>query len=199
MSIELTAVIREMVTRLKPTWTSPFVFTRQIWRTNIPGAKGTSTGVHYDHIFLRHGPPTALTAWVPVGDCAPSMGGLMYLSDSVSLGAEIEAEFSKLSAAKEFSDTEAKYAFNANMDATAMLSLDPAAFAREKGGKSKWLVADYRAGDVVFHHPYMIHTGAENVDTLGRIRLSTDLRYGDRLHEYDVRWDQAPHRPNDGL
>lgn len=35
-------------------------------RNSIPGTK--AIGVHYDQIFLRHGEPTAITAWVPIGD-----------------------------------------------------------------------------------------------------------------------------------
>lgn len=187
-----------MASRLQPTWTSPFIFKRQMWRTNIPHARGQSIGVHYDHIFLRHGPPTALTAWVPVGDCSPLMGGLIYLEGSVRIATAIEEDFTARAKASGFSEEQRLCAFNANMDATGLLSRDPGAFAREHGGH-KWLIGDYEAGDAVFHSPLMIHAASGNIDPEGRIRLSCDLRYGDRDGEYDARWDENVHFPNDGL
>lgn len=39
---------------------------RTLLRSNIPGNR--ANGVHYDQIFLRHGEPTVVTAWVPIGD-----------------------------------------------------------------------------------------------------------------------------------
>lgn len=50
---------------------------RTLLRNNIPGTH--AIGVHYDQIFLRHGEPTAVTAWVPIGDVAIDGGGLIYL------------------------------------------------------------------------------------------------------------------------
>lgn len=104
-----------MVRRMHPEWTSPFVFRRQLIRTNLPSSTGTATGVHYDHIFLRDGPPTALTAWVPIGDCSPINGGLMYLEDSVGVGKAIEEEFTRQGEEKGFSKEDATYAFNSNV------------------------------------------------------------------------------------
>lgn len=188
-----------MVRRLQPGWGAPFIFRRQIWRTNLPEARGSSTGVHYDQIFLRGGPADALTAWVPVGDCGPAQGGLVYLEGSVALGAALEREFGARAAAAGLSPAEARSAFNAHMDATGMLSRDPGAFGRTHAPGARWLVGDFRAGDAVFHHAHMIHSATGNADAQGYIRLSCDLRFGDRHGPYDERWDAAPHRPNDGL
>lgn len=52
---------------------------RTLLRNNIPGSK--PIGVHYDQIFLRYGEPTAVTAWVPIGDVKVNGGGLIYLED----------------------------------------------------------------------------------------------------------------------
>lgn len=52
---------------------------RTLLRNNTPGSK--PIGVHYDQIFLRHGAPTSITAWVPVGDIKLNGGGLIYLED----------------------------------------------------------------------------------------------------------------------
>lgn len=56
---------------------------RSLLRNNIPGTK--PIGVHYDQIFLRHGEPTSVTAWVPIGDIKLSGGGLIYLENGAYL------------------------------------------------------------------------------------------------------------------
>ena len=62
---------------------STLTFRRSLLRNNIPGSK--PIGVHYDQIFLRHGEPTSVTAWVPIGDIKLSGGGLIYLEGGVFL------------------------------------------------------------------------------------------------------------------
>lgn len=54
---------------------------RSLLRNNIPGTK--PIGVHYDQIFLRHGEPTSVTAWVPMGDIELTGGGLIYLQNGL--------------------------------------------------------------------------------------------------------------------
>ena len=94
------------------------IFRRQLYRANVPNATKTTTGVHYDQIFLRGGPPTALTAWLPVGDCTPAQGGLMYLEDSKSLGQELESDFTRNAKESGLSEDETKNAFNQNVSNT---------------------------------------------------------------------------------
>lgn len=60
---------------------------RTLLRNNIPGTK--PIGVHYDQIFLRHGDPTSVTAWVPIGDIKLNGGGLIYLENG-SYSAAVE-------------------------------------------------------------------------------------------------------------
>lgn len=50
---------------------------RSLLRNNTPGNK--AIGVHYDQSFMRHGEPTSVTAWVPMGDIKLDGGGLIYL------------------------------------------------------------------------------------------------------------------------
>lgn len=64
--------------------------------------------------------------------------------------------------------------------------------------RRRWLVANYEAGDVVFHSPYIIHASSSNIDPYHRPRLSADIRcylVGARI---DPRWEQ-PWNPRDGL
>ena len=163
-------------------------------RNNIPGTK--AIGVHYDQIFLRHGEPTAITAWVPIGDVSINGGGLIYLEKGHKLGEEQENLFTTNAKAAGMTDEQAKYAFNANMADTGLLDPEPAAYGRRFD--RKWLVADYEAGDVVLHTAYMIHASTMNHDEKGVIRLATDLRFVDSSREWDSRWDKV-YEMDDGL
>ena len=46
-------------------WEKDTLLQRTMLRHNTPG--GSSTGVHYDKLFLRGGDAYFLTAWVPIG------------------------------------------------------------------------------------------------------------------------------------
>ncbi|KAL3421699.1 phytanoyl-CoA hydroxylase [Phlyctema vagabunda] len=171
-------------------WEETTLLQRSLFRPNVPG--GEATPVHYDQIFLRAGPATALTAWVPLGNCAVDGGGLLYLENSVSLGQELERNFTEK--AMEFTDEERVSAFNKNMMAGGFLERDLGSFSRTWG--RKWLAANYEAGDVVLHDPYNIHCSATNgTDT---IRLATDLRFVQSGKPFDQRWMKT-WSPNDGL
>lgn len=54
--------------------------------------------------------------------------------------------------------------------------------------RRRWLVADYRAGDVVFHHCCQVHCSSNNEDPDGRIRFSTDVRFADKKASFEERW-----------
>lgn len=112
----------------------------------------------------------------------------MYLADSGRLGAELEEGFGPRADAVGMSEAEKRSALNANMATNAALGLGPGTFARAHGDR-RWLVAQFEADDVVFHQALMVHASAGDRDPEGKIRLSCDVRYADRLHEYDARWD----------
>ena len=167
-------------------WKHEILLDRAILRHNCPGS--LSTGIHYDKYFLRGGDAEFLTAWVPIGDCAATGGGLMYLENSNALGEEIEAEFAR-NAEGILSPSERIDAFNAHMNKDGFLSHDAEEFGRTKaGGNLRWLVGDYEAGDVVFHKQHMIHAATKNEDELGRIRLASDLRFYEAGTALDERW-----------
>ncbi|KAL3965311.1 hypothetical protein ACCO45_002315 [Purpureocillium lilacinum] len=179
-------------------WDSEVLLRRTMLRHNVPG--GLSTAVHYDKLFLRGGGgvfPDGL------GDISQTGGGLMYLSDSTSLGRSIEDDFTRRAA--QLTPEERISAFNVNMEKYGQLSHNAAEFGEahrddgSPGGKPRrWLVADYEAGDVVFHDPYMIHTSTRNEDAARRIRLSTDLRFYREGSDLDARWMKF-WTPGDGL
>jgi phytanoyl-CoA hydroxylase len=164
---------------------------------------GLSTGCHYDRIFLRAG-DDFLTAWVPIGDCKAAGGGLMYMENSSDIGRAMEDDFTER--AKDFTPEERVNGFNQNMARDGQLSHNVTELdveIRSKWGRvgqrrRRWLAANYEAGDVVFHNPYMIHGAVKNDDPEGRIRLGTDLRFYQEGTE-DERWMRDVWKPNDGL
>jgi phytanoyl-CoA hydroxylase len=109
------------------------------------------------------------------GDIAPSGGGLMYFEQSSCLGQETEAQFTK--ANSDLPLQEHFSAFNANMaNGGKFITGDAVAYQREHGPGKRWLVANYEAGDVVFHNPWMVHCASMNMSDTEHIRLSTDVR-----------------------
>ncbi|KAI8659771.1 hypothetical protein NCS56_01195000 [Fusarium sp. Ph1] len=145
---------------------------RSLLRCAVPG--GEITPVHYDQIFLRAGPLTSVTAWVPIGDIEVESGGLIYLDRAHDIGVKYEEDFSKMNA--DLSDEERMFG--------------------NKWSRA-WLAGAYEAGDVVFHTPYTIHAGAKNRSPKGRVRVSTDLRFVDKTKPYDERWTFLAYSKND--
>ena len=142
------------------------------------------TGAHYDLTYLRGGTDTVCTSWIPIGDIPVEMGGLIYLDGSDALGRKLEADFAAQNAT--LAPEEQISAFNKNMGEGGWLSKDlPAIAAR---AQSRWLTADYEAGDIVVHSAYMIHAATRNESPDGRMRLSTDIRYQSIRAEIDARW-----------
>ncbi|KAJ5740598.1 Phytanoyl-CoA hydroxylase [Penicillium malachiteum] len=92
-----------------------------------------------------------------------------------------EAEFA--ATAYNLSDEERVSAFNKNMNDGSFLSRDTAAYGKE--ARRKWLIAEYEAGDVIFHSPWMVHASCKNKDPNDRIRLATDLHFVDPEKPYD--------------
>ncbi|KAL8800001.1 MAG: hypothetical protein Q9182_005482 [Xanthomendoza sp. 2 TL-2023] len=166
-------------------WKQERIVDRAMLRHNCPGSH--STGIHYDQYFLRDGDDEFLTAWVPIGDCAATGGGLMYLENSTSLGQELENDF--LRKAQHLPKEERVDAFNKFMSKDGFMCHDAVEFQKmHKEKVGRWLVGDYEAGDVVFHNPWMVHAATKNEDEKGRIRLASDLRFYEEGAKLDRRW-----------
>lgn len=144
--------VRDFVAKMTGWGNDTLTVRRTLLRNNTPG--NPAIGVHYDQLFMRHGEPTAVTAWVPMGDIRIEGGGLIYLEGGDTLGQQMEGDFTRKAKETGMTDEETRNAFNANMMKTGFLSEAPRDFARSNG--SKWLVSDYEAGDVVLHRPHMV-------------------------------------------
>ena len=157
---------------------------RKIIRFTKP-SDPSCTGGHYDLIYLRAGTDRLCSSWIPIGDIPVEMGGLLYLEGSDALGRQMEAEFTRKNA--DLSPEERMSAYNKNMKEGGWISADLPALAELFNGR--WLIADYEAGDMVVHSPYIIHASTVNADHGGHMRLSTDIRYQLSSDEMDPRWN----------
>ncbi|HCI78249.1 MAG TPA: dehydrogenase [Ktedonobacter sp.] len=162
---------------------TPFLHKRKIIRYNTPTDTHCTAG-HYDLVYLRAGTDRICSSWIPFGDTPVEMGGLLYLEGSDALGRKMEAEFTAKNA--NLSAEERISAYNQNMREGGWISKDLPALADLFNGR--WLVADYEAGDMVVHSPYMLHASTLNTDAAGRMRLSTDIRYQREDDAIDPRW-----------
>lgn len=160
-----------------------YLHKRKLVRYTRPG-DASATGAHYDLTYLRGGTDKLVTVWIPIGDTPAIMGGLVYLEGSDRNGRALEAEFAVENA--HLPPADRIRAFNKTMNDGGWISKDLPAMAERFG--SRWLIADYEAGDVVLHSPYMIHAATCNDDPSGRLRLSTDIRYQNVRDEIDARW-----------
>jgi len=160
-----------------------YLHKRKIVRQTFPQDPKT-TDAHYDLIYLRGGTDTVLSSWIPLGDVPLEMGGLTYLEGSDKFGRRMEAEFGLRNAT--LSPEERVSAYNKNMSTTGGIGKDLSALVNRY--RTRWLVADYEAGDMVVHTSYMIHAATQNVSSENRMRLSTDIRYQRIRDEIDARW-----------
>ena len=163
-------VLKDFIARMTGWGDSTVGVRRSLLRNNTPGNK--AIGVHYDQIFLRHGEPTSVTAWVPMGDIGLTGGGLIYLENGEylawkkrttfslvilpghTLGRQVEADFNRKAAESGLSEEETKNAFNQNMLSTGLLADGPREYSDTFD--RRWLVTKYEAGDVVLHTPYAV-------------------------------------------
>lgn len=160
-----------------------YLHKRKIVRHTRPQDKNC-TGAHYDLIYLRGGTDRVVTSWIPVGDIPVEMGGLVYLEGSDAWGRRMEADYQ--ASAAHLPPNERVSAYNRFMDNSGWMTKDLPALADRVG--TRWLVADYEAGDMMVHSPYMVHASTVNLDPMGRMRLSTDIRYQRVQDEIDARW-----------
>jgi Phytanoyl-CoA dioxygenase (PhyH) len=161
-----------------------YLHKRKILRYTKPGAK-SATGAHYDLVYLRAGTDRFVTAWIPIGDVSARMGGLTYLEGSDRLGRKMEADFTARN--RDLSEAERISAYNKNMTDSGWISSDLPDMAERFN--SRWLIADYEAGDVMLHSPFMVHAATQNLDPENRLRLSTDIRFQNLRDEIDARWN----------
>lgn len=134
---------------------------------------------HADFSYLNEGSVKVLTTWVPIGDVPLRSGGIIYLKGSHKLDLEeLREEVSK--------------------NVIAQADKRPLANDLKKVSEitgRKWLYADFAAGDVVMHNPFIVHATLDCNTEL--MRLSTDIRFAGAGEVPDHRW-MKPWRGDDG-
>ena len=160
-----------------------YLHKRKLLRYTRPG-QAFATPAHYDLVYLRGGTSRLVTAWIPIGDTPATMGGLCYLEGSDREGRRMEAQFAAANA--DMPPEERISAYNREMGEGGWISKDLPDMAERFD--TRWLIADYEAGDVMLHSPFMIHAATANDDPHGRLRLSCDIRYQNVRDEIDARW-----------
>lgn len=151
--------------------------TRQIVRHFHRGERRASRA-HTDYDYMSQGSDRVITSWIPLGDCALATGGLLYLDDAQPLSEDSRHRLRLV---------------NDREHDTRPLSHDLEWTSRLT--ERRWLWADYRAGDVAFHSPYIVHASLDT--TTDAMRLSADLRFQRRGETVDPRWT-VPWAADDG-
>jgi ectoine hydroxylase-related dioxygenase (phytanoyl-CoA dioxygenase family) len=169
------------------------LYTRKVLRYKSP-VSPFSTGVHYDFVYLRRGSGEVFNVWIPIGDIKLDQGGISYLENSKPISKELELNYIKDST--KLSPDLRTSAYNKLSKRNAWITLNMLKYSKEKN--KKWLVSNFKAGDIVIHSPYIIHATFANANSKNEVKISTDIRFDYSKDEADVRWDRK-WNPFDGL
>ena len=131
---------------------------------------GEGCGVHCDGPYLTRGTDRIYSSWIPLGEISSVEGGLMILENG-----------------PKHDDLLRRYlSMDADRDHLEWLG-DPRA-VQEKFG-TRWLTADYRAGDVLCFGISTVHAALDNHSPTNKCRLSSDSRYQLASEPLDERWN----------
>jgi ectoine hydroxylase-related dioxygenase (phytanoyl-CoA dioxygenase family) len=135
---------------------------------------------------MGRGTSNLLTCWIPYGDVPLEQGGLVVLEKSHHKAGLLAPYLAR--------DVD-KYCENRPDEVAAAqagkfhwggeLTKNPVTL-REKLGGTRWLTAEWRAGDFLTFKINLVHGGLDN--HTDRIRLSTDTRYQRASEPIDERW-----------
>ena len=160
-----------------------------IWvRAKSPGPN-TVTPPHYDIVYMSRGTNSLLTAWTPLCDIPLEMGGLMLLEGS-HRRTDVRETYGRMDVDSYCAGTpeegevlsgESQWAHRHN---GGHFTKDALSLPDRLDGR--WLLSDYRAGDLLVFTMYTMHSAGDN--HTGRVRLSSDTRYQRASEPVDERW-----------
>jgi hypothetical protein len=130
--------------------------------------RGVASRAHIDFSYLDCGTSELITIWIPIGDCPLRAGGLIYLEDSQKI--EFASVRTALSSDRAHDHRPLTHELQELADLTGR----------------RWLWADFEAGDIVVHSPFMAHASVNSEIDL--MRVSTDVRYARSDAPVDPRW-----------
>jgi len=124
-------------------------------------ALGRATGLHFDYPFFTRAHDQVATVWLPIGDVPVSDGPLVVVEGS-----------------NQFRDLiDPMIGFDISTDKTrkADLGIDAITFAEQR--RTRLLTRNFEAGDIALFGMYTAHGSLDNHSSIGRVRLSCDVRW----------------------
>jgi Phytanoyl-CoA dioxygenase (PhyH) len=154
------------------------------WLRAVGPGKGTAP--HCDKVYMGRGTPHLVTAWVPWVDISYPLGGLMILERSHHQADRIAPYLSRDvdSYCTNGRHAEAIEAGRRSWEWDGKLSANPFTLREKLGGR--WLVGEFRAGDLLIFGMHTVHASTDN--QTNQVRLSTDTRYQRASEPFDPRW-----------
>ncbi|MGF7160539.1 ectoine hydroxylase-related dioxygenase (phytanoyl-CoA dioxygenase family) [Rhodoligotrophos appendicifer] len=137
----------------------------------IRGQKAASRA-HIDRTYIDSRKDDFVTLWIPLGDCPIEAGGLVYLEGS-------HRDHSLTSIKSQTVPTD-------RPDDSRPITHDLKWMSDVTG--NRWLVTNYRAGDVIAHSPEIVHASLDSASDM--MRISTDIRFIRAGKSCDPRWQQ---------
>lgn len=134
--------------------------------------QGGGTGAHFDWVYMGRGSQRLVTTWLPLGDIPAEMGGLAILEGSHDLPSMQRLR-------------ETYGAMDVDRDnVQGWFSKDPHELLAMSG--SRWLTADYRAGDVLLFGMHTMHMSC--TQSTDQVRVTCDVRWQPACDPFDERW-----------
>jgi len=134
-----------------------------------PATVGSATRLHYDFPFFARNAPRIDTAWIPLGDVPVSDGPLVIIEGSQHFHDLIDP-IRSIDYASDSADALVQQSAYDGQNALAPLTL-------VRGRGVRFLTTNFKAGDVMVFSGFTMHGSLDNHSPLGRVRLSTDVRY----------------------
>lgn len=157
-------------------------------------APGGYTPPHYDIVYMGRGTKNIFTAWIPMSDITPGVGGLMILENS-HRWEELKSTYGQLDVDEVCVNKEMARRIEDLGYGFGHLTESPNELRKVFG--TRWLTNDFRMGDILTFSMYTLHASTDNNSDV--IRLSTDTRYQLASEPADPRWmgeDPPGHGPN---
>jgi ectoine hydroxylase-related dioxygenase (phytanoyl-CoA dioxygenase family) len=136
------------------------------------GAVGRATGLHFDYPFFTRAHDKVATVWLPIGDVPVSDGPIVVVEGSHHY--------------RDLIDPMIGFDISKDNSRKADFGADAITFAEQRG--TRLLTQNFQAGDVALFGMYTAHGSLDNHSTIGRVRLSCDLRWQPESLPLDERY-----------